>query len=57
VGSGDSFLAALAISGATPEGLRRAVAAGTANALSVGGGQFSTHDFERVLAGTTVSAV
>ena len=57
VGSGDSFLAALAISGATPEGLRRAVAAGTANALSVGGGQFSLQDFKRVLVGTTVSVV
>lgn len=57
VGSGDSFLAALAVSGATPGGLRRAVAAGTANALSIGGGQFSLQDFEHVLAGTTVSAV
>lgn len=57
VGSGDSFLAALAIDGATAEGLRRAIAAGTANALSVGGGQFSLHDFERVLAGTTVTTL
>jgi 1-phosphofructokinase family hexose kinase len=57
VGSGDSFLAALAITGATPDGLRRAVAAGTANALSVGGGQFTVLDFDFVLAGTTVSAV
>ena len=57
VGSGDSFLAALAISGAIPGGLRRAVAAGTANALSVGGGQFSLQDFERVLAVTTVAVV
>lgn len=57
VGSGDSFLAALAITGATPDGLRRAVAAGTANALSVGGGQFTLLDFDYVLAKTTVSSV
>jgi fructose-1-phosphate kinase PfkB-like protein len=57
VGSGDSFLAALAITGAIPDGLRRAVAAGTANALSVGGGHFSLLDFDFVLAGTTVSAL
>lgn len=57
VGSGDSFLAALAASGATQDGLRRAVAAGTANALSVGGGQFSIEDFERVLAATDMAAV
>jgi 1-phosphofructokinase family hexose kinase len=55
VGSGDSFLAGLATADATPEGVRRAVAAGTANALSVGGGQFSPQDFEQVLAGTTIS--
>lgn len=57
VGSGDSFLAALAAFGATQDGLRRAVAAGTANALSVGGGQFSIEDFERVLAGTETKAL
>lgn len=55
VGSGDSFLAALAAAGPTSEGLRRAVAAGTANALQIGGGKFSREDFERVLARTTVA--
>lgn len=57
VGSGDSFLAGLATTGATLEGLRRAVAAGTANALSVGGGQFSLEDFERILAATQTAVV
>ncbi|MBI5669224.1 MAG: 1-phosphofructokinase family hexose kinase [Chloroflexi bacterium] len=61
VGSGDSFLAGMALAfaqGHAPdEALRRAVAAGTANALTVGGGSFSRVDFERVLAGTTVRAV
>ena len=57
VGSGDSFLAGLAATGATLDGLRRAVAAGTANALTVGGGQFSLEDFERVLAGTETAAL
>lgn len=61
VGSGDSFLGGLALSfaqGYAPdEALRRAVAAGAANALSIGGGSFSKADFERVLAGTTVRAL
>jgi 1-phosphofructokinase family hexose kinase len=50
VGSGDAFMAALASTGATQEGLRRAAAAGTANALSVGGAQFTLQEFETVLA-------
>lgn len=58
VGSGDVFLAGLVtglVAGAAPaEVLRRAVAAGTANALSAGGGTFSLRDFEGVLARTTV---
>jgi 1-phosphofructokinase family hexose kinase len=57
VGSGDSFLAGLAVTGATLDGLRRAVAAGTANALTVGGGSFSLEDFERVLAAVQTAAV
>jgi 1-phosphofructokinase family hexose kinase len=57
VGSGDSFLAGLATTGATLEGLRRAVAAGTANALTVGGGQFSVEDFDSVLAQTQTAVV
>jgi 1-phosphofructokinase family hexose kinase len=58
IGSGDSFLAGLVTSlnqGDLPgEALRRAVAAGAANALSVGGGQFPISDFDRVLTETTL---
>ena len=58
VGSGDVFLAGLVtglVAGAPPaEALRRAVAAGTANALQAGGGAFSLPDFEAVLARTRV---
>jgi 1-phosphofructokinase family hexose kinase len=61
VGSGDSFLAGLVQSlatGQTPdEALRRGVAAGTANALSIGGGSFSIDEFHRVLAGTQLQSV
>ena len=61
VGSGDALLAGLAQGLAhgldLPEALRRGVAAGTANALSVGAGRFSRPDFERVLAGVTIEAV
>jgi tagatose 6-phosphate kinase len=60
VGSGDALLAgviqALAGGLALPEALRRGVAAGTANALSVGAGRFTKEDFERVLAGVEVRA-
>jgi 1-phosphofructokinase family hexose kinase len=58
VGSGDSFTAGFAVastSGETvPEALRWAAAAGAANALSVGPGQFEYAEFERMLAETTV---
>lgn len=58
VGSGDSFLAGLVqsyITGETPdEALRRGVAAGSANALSIGGGSFSIDEFNRVLAETQI---
>lgn len=61
VGSGDSFLAGLVVAldqGATiADALGWAVAAGTANALSVGGGQFDKADFERILAATRVVAL
>lgn len=61
IGSGDAFLAGLALSvtGNLPdaEALRRAVAAGSANALSVRGGSFSRADYERVLAGVTLRAI
>ena len=59
VGSGDTFMAGLVTSfadGLPPgEALRRAVAAGTANALSSGGGFFTRAEFERILAQTTTS--
>ena len=52
IGSGDSFLGGLvsALDGGQDwsEALRAAVAAGTANALSVGGGQFSLQDFREI---------
>ena len=61
VGSGDSFTAALVTSltkGASPaESLRRAVAAGTANALHPGGGILSITDYEQLLAQTSVNAI
>ena len=61
VGSGDTLLAGvvqgLARGLALPEALRRGVAAGTANALTVGAGQFSRADFERVLAGVEVQEI
>jgi 1-phosphofructokinase family hexose kinase len=54
VASGDAFLAGLVdawTSGAGPrEALRRAVAAGTANALAGGGARFSRPQFDSVLA-------
>lgn len=59
VGSGDSFLAGLLVSlesGSSPaQALRCAVAAGAANALSVGGGQFALEDYQRLFAGTTLT--
>ncbi len=61
VGSGDSFFAALLLAleqGQTPaEALRSGVAAGAANALSVGGGQFALGDYERLFEGTRVAAI
>ena len=52
VGSGDSFLGGLvrAVDAGRgwPDGLRDAVAAGTANALSAGGGQFRLGDFHEI---------
>lgn len=52
VGSGDSFLGGLVSSLDAgkdwPEALGNAVAAGTANALSAGGGQFSLQDFREI---------
>jgi fructose-1-phosphate kinase PfkB-like protein len=60
VGSGDAFLAgfvaALAKKQPSPEALRWAAAAGAANALSAGGGQFSVGDFNSLLARTSLSS-
>lgn len=61
VASGDCFLAGL-VMGLTsgkplPEALGQAVAAGAANALSVGGGQFRIDDYERILAQTRIEAL
>jgi 1-phosphofructokinase family hexose kinase len=52
IGSGDSFLgglvSALDVGKDWPEALRAAVAAGTANALSAGGGQFAFEEFMHI---------
>jgi tagatose 6-phosphate kinase len=55
VGSGDALLAGV-IHGLTrahpvPEALRRGVAAGTANALTLGAGRFTRAEFDRILSG------
>lgn len=61
VGSGDSFLAGLLTAlenGAnSPEALRQAVAAGSANAMSKGGAHFSVDDFKTILARTTIQTI
>jgi 1-phosphofructokinase family hexose kinase len=51
VASGDSFLAGLLVGmmQSPEQALRCAVAAGTANALSYGGGQFAMEDYNRIL--------
>jgi 1-phosphofructokinase family hexose kinase len=58
VGSGDSFLAGLLVAlehGApAPEALRNGVAAGAANAQSLGGARFSRESFNQLLALTKV---
>jgi 1-phosphofructokinase family hexose kinase len=61
VGSGDSFLAGLvsAIAGgySPDEALKRAVAAGAANATTVGGGDFPIATFEQILADTRLQSL
>ena len=61
VGSGDSFLAGLVTSleAGHPNGeaLRRAAAAGAANALSPGSGRFEYSDFEKILGETRLEQV
>jgi len=58
IGSGDAFLGGLVLArlnhSPDPEALRQAVAAGSANTLSVGGGKFTRQEFELVLAQTMV---
>jgi fructose-1-phosphate kinase PfkB-like protein len=59
VGSGDSTLAGIAFGltrgFAFEDAVRYGVAAGTANALTVGAGVFTLDDFQRVLAGVSVT--
>ena len=61
VGSGDSFLAGLLLALANRESLgpalAQATAAGTANALSVGGGAFTRTEFERILGQIRIAPV
>ncbi|MFN8529088.1 MAG: hexose kinase [Anaerolineae bacterium] len=58
VGSGDSALAGLALTGASADGLRAAVAAGTANTLTgSGGAHFTREQYEALFARTTITAL
>jgi 1-phosphofructokinase len=61
IGSGDSFLAGFVTaiaSGYTADiALKRAVAAGAANATTVGGGDFPLETFNQILAETTLQAL
>ncbi|MFZ6027866.1 MAG: 1-phosphofructokinase family hexose kinase [Chloroflexota bacterium] len=60
VGSGDAFLAGLMTATGDqrpdPEALRCAVAAGSANALSIGGGKFTQEAFEQIFMSTKLTA-
>lgn len=59
VGSGDSMVAGIAYGlthgFAFEEAIKYGVAAGTANALTVGAGVFTADDFQRVLSGVTIT--
>ncbi len=59
VGSGDSTVAGITFGlthgFAFEEAIKYGVAAGTANALTVGAGVFTADDFQRVLAGVTIT--
>ncbi len=61
VGSGDVFLAGLLLGldreHAPSEALRMGAAAGAANAMSAGGGQFSLAEYEQVFAATSVQTL
>ncbi|MCC6805753.1 MAG: bifunctional hydroxymethylpyrimidine kinase/phosphomethylpyrimidine kinase [Anaerolineae bacterium] len=58
VGSGDSLVAGvvhrLVAGGSLDDALRSGVAAGTANALRLGAGQFSREDYDRIYTNVTV---
>ncbi len=58
VGSGDAMLAGLVLAlergAAPPDALRHAVAAGSANAMSLGGGRFTRAEFEDIKERTNV---
>jgi len=57
IGSGDAFLGGLVMAALAdmpdPDAIRQAVAVGTANALTLGGGNFSRQDMEQLLANTS----
>jgi 1-phosphofructokinase family hexose kinase len=59
VGSGDAFFAGLVVALASglpePQALCRAVAAGAANTLSIGGGRLAPADYEAILGQTTLA--
>jgi tagatose 6-phosphate kinase len=61
VGSGDTLLAGvvqgLAHGVPLADALRQGVAAGSANALTVGAGRFTRQDYERVLAGVEIKTI
>jgi 1-phosphofructokinase family hexose kinase len=61
VGSGDCFLGALVLSFsqgcAMDDALRSAVAAGAANALSVGGGRFELDDYQHAMLETRIEPI
>jgi 1-phosphofructokinase family hexose kinase len=61
IGSGDAFFGGLVQAwlnhSPDPDSLRQAAAAGSANALSVGGGKFTRQEFESILAETAVKKI
>jgi 1-phosphofructokinase family hexose kinase len=61
IGSGDAFLAGMVVAASRHQSdaelLRAGVAAGTANALSVGGGKFTQEEYRQVYAGTKIATL